>query len=155
MRGTIAFLVTASLLLCFLSCRTNSREKLPEIVSYNFHIRPILSDKCFKCHGPDANKREAGFRLDIDSFAFAPLKETKGAFALVAGNPELSEMFNRVSSDDSSYMMPPPDSHLGVLNEHEKKLVKKWIEQGAKYETHWAFNPPVKAKLPLSMTRNG
>jgi hypothetical protein len=134
----------------FLSCGDNTpgNEKLPDVVSYNFHIRPILSDKCFKCHGPDGNKRQASLRLDIASFAFAPLTETKGAFALVPGKPELSEMFKRMASDDTSYMMPPPDSHLGVLTEREKKLVKKWIEQGAKYETHWAFTPPVKSKLP-------
>ncbi|MES2647741.1 MAG: PSD1 and planctomycete cytochrome C domain-containing protein [Bacteroidota bacterium] len=140
-----------ALLIClFLSCKqqAGNGESLPGSVSYNFHIRPILSDKCFKCHGPDANKREAELRLDIASFAFAPLKETKGAFALVPGSPELSEMLKRVTSTDSSYMMPPPDSHLGALSEYEQELIRKWIKQGAKYETHWAFSAPVKAALP-------
>jgi hypothetical protein len=150
LRLFVLLLITALSFSLFFSCRQQgSGEKLPDVVSYNFHIRPILSDKCFKCHGPDANKREASLRLDIASFAFAPLKETKGAFALVPGSPELSEMFKRISSSDSSYMMPPPDSHLGVLTEHEKELFKKWISQGAKYETHWAFTPPVKAALPV------
>ena len=121
---------------------------MPDVVSYNFHIRPILSDKCFACHGPDGNKRKAGFRLDIEDSAFAPLKETKGALAIVRGKPEQSELFRRITSTDPSYLMPSPESHLTVLNEHEIALIKKWIEQGAKYEKHWAFTPPKKAAVP-------
>ena len=128
--------------------RSESGNHLPETVSYNFHIRPILSDKCFKCHGPDANKRQAGLRLDIADSAFRPLRETKGAFALVAGKPEESELYRRISSVDPDYQMPTPDSHLGVLNEREIALFKKWIRQGAKYESHWAFTPPAKSKVP-------
>src|SRR5689334_20244455 len=144
-------------LLCFIvitvvvisSCFTkNSGDKLPDKISYNFHIRPILSDKCFKCHGPDANKRQAQLRLDIPDSAFAPLKETKGAYALVPGKPDESELYKRISSNDTSYMMPDTDSHLGALNEHEIKLFRKWIEQGAHYETHWAFVQPKKTPLP-------
>jgi hypothetical protein len=131
------------------SCFTKSNaEKLPDKISFNFHIRPILSDKCFKCHGPDASKRQAQFRLDIADSAFAPLKETKGAFALVAGKPGESELYKRISSTDSSYMMPAPESHLGALTDYEIKLIKKWIQQGAKYETHWAFMSPQKIPLP-------
>ena len=126
----------------------NDDNSLPKTVSFNFHIRPVLSDKCFKCHGPDASHRQASLRLDIPDSAYAPLKETKGAFALVPGNPDSSEVYKRISSTDSSYMMPDPDSHLGALSEFEIKLFKKWIEQGAKYEKHWAFTPPVKAELP-------
>lgn len=130
------------------SCRAKSNDALPATISYNFHIRPILSDKCFKCHGPDVNKREAHLRFDIADSAFAPLTETKGAFAIVPGKPEESEMYKRVSSTDSSYQMPVPESHLGVLTTHEVALIKKWIEQGAKYEPHWAFVAPKKATLP-------
>ena len=121
---------------------------VPKTVSYNFHIRPILSDKCFKCHGPDGSHREAGLRLDIPDSAFAPLKETKGAFAIVPGKPEESELYKRISSTDTSYMMPTPESHLGALSEYEVKLFKKWIQQGGKYESHWAFTPPVKTQVP-------
>lgn len=128
--------------------RAADKDSLPEVVSYNFHIRPILSDKCFACHGPDANKRKAGFRLDIEDSAFLPLKETKGALAIVRGKPGQSELFKRISSKDPSYLMPSPESHLSVLNEHEISLIKKWIEQGAKYEKHWAFTAPKKAALP-------
>lgn len=133
------------------SCFNNSHGSLaaPDEVSYNFHIRPILSDKCFKCHGPDANKREAGLRLDIADSAYAPLKETKGAFAIVPGKPEASELYNRISSGDTSVIMPPVDAHLGVLTTYEVKLFKQWIKQGAHYETHWAFTAPKKSALPV------
>ncbi|RXK59906.1 DUF1553 domain-containing protein [Lacibacter luteus] len=132
------------------SCFNNSgnEETLPKNVSYNFHIRPILSDKCFKCHGPDASHREAGLRLDIADSAYAPLLNTKGAFAIVPGKPELSELIKRISSTDSTMVMPTPESHLGSLSEHEIALFKKWIKQGAKYEAHWAFTMPVKIPLP-------
>jgi hypothetical protein len=129
-------------------------DKLPDTVSYNFHIRPILSDKCFKCHGPDANKREAQLRLDIADSAYAPLKETKGAFAIIPGKPDESELYKRISSTDTSYMMPQPDSHLGALTEYEIKLFRRWIQQGGKYETHWAFTAPVKAPLPKVGNKN-
>jgi hypothetical protein len=126
----------------------NQEPALPKTVSYNFHIRPILSDKCFKCHGPDGKQRQAGLRLDIRDSAFKPLRETKGAFAIVPGKPEQSELFKRISSTDSTYMMPTPESHLGALSPYEVKLFKKWIEQGGKYEPHWAFIAPVKPELP-------
>jgi hypothetical protein len=123
-------------------------ETLPDIVSYNFNIRPILSDKCFKCHGPDPSHREAGLRLDIADSAYAPLKNSKGAFAIVPGKPGRSELIKRVTSTDLTYMMPPPDAHLGMLSDYEKKLFTKWIEQGARYQRHWAFTPPVAKPLP-------
>ena len=134
------------------SCMDNhspaDNQDLPDVVSYNFHIRPILSDKCFACHGPDVSKQQAGLRLDIADSAFAPLRETKGAFAIVRGKPEESELYKRISSEDPAYLMPTPESHLTSLNEHEVALFKKWIKQGAKYEKHWAFTPPVKAAIP-------
>ena len=149
------FLITVALLLTtiisWLACMHSNHNlagAIPDRISYNFNIRPILSDKCFKCHGPDINKRQAGLRLDIPDSAFAPLKETKGAFALVAFKPEESEMYKRISSADTSYQMPTPDSHLGVLSVAEIAMFKKWILQGAKYEPHWAFVKPVKAPLP-------
>lgn len=117
-------------------------------ISYNFHIRPILSDKCFVCHGPDANKRAAHLRLDNPESAYAPLKETKGAFAIVPGKPDESEVYKRITSTDPGYQMPAPESHLGLLSENEISLIKKWIQQGARYEKHWAFIIPQKASLP-------
>ena len=149
------FLIVIALLLItivsWIACinaTNNGVHAMPDQVSYNFHIRPILSDKCFKCHGPDINKREAGLRLDLPDSAFAPLKETKGAFALIPFKPEQSELYKRISSSDTGYQMPKPSSHLGVLSAYEIGLFKKWISQGAKYEAHWAYVKPVKGALP-------
>jgi hypothetical protein len=144
------------------SCKDNEPSaydsSIPDTVSYNFNIRPIFSDKCFKCHGPDANKRQAHLRLDIADSAYTALKETKGAYALVPGKPNESELYKRVSSPDTSYSMPPPESHLSALSTYEIQLIKKWIKQGAKYQKHWAFTPPKKIPLPTvsyaSWTKN-
>ena len=122
-------------------------DELPEEVSYNFDIRPILSDKCLACHGPDANKRKAGLRLDIAKEAFKALEENPTAHALVAGKPELSQAFLRITTQDTSQRMPPMDSNL-KLSQREINLIEKWIKQGAKYEKHWAFVAPKKPKLP-------
>lgn len=122
-------------------------DGLPDSVSYNFDIRPILSDKCFSCHGPDANKRKADLRMDDPASAFAALKEHPGAHALVAGKPERSEAFLRISSTDTARVMPPYSSPL-KLTSLEIRLIERWIEQGARYEKHWAFVPPRKTALP-------
>ncbi|MGX5816776.1 PSD1 and planctomycete cytochrome C domain-containing protein [Chitinophaga lutea] len=142
-------LLALAILTAFIACNGGRRtaEKLPEEVDYNFHIRPILSDKCYTCHGPDANKREAGLRLDIRDSAFKALRETPGGFAFVAGKPHQSEAYKRIISDDSSYRMPPPNSNL-QLTEREIRLIEKWIRQGAVYKPHWAFVPPKKPALP-------
>ena len=84
----ITCIITCTLVINACKNSHSDNNALPETVSYNFNIRPILSDKCYACHGPDANKRKAGLRLDIVDSAYAPLKETKGAFALVPGKPE-------------------------------------------------------------------
>jgi hypothetical protein len=146
---TLLFCYAATSLISCFGKKENTDDSLPQTVSYNYHIRPILSDKCFKCHGPDANKRAAHLRLDIADSAYAPLTETSGAFAIIPGKPEASELYKRISSSDESYMMPSPEGHLGVLTPYEIALFKKWIQQGAKYETHWAFTPPQKKTLPV------
>ncbi|MBX2894527.1 MAG: PSD1 domain-containing protein [Cyclobacteriaceae bacterium] len=116
-------------------------------VDYNLHIRPILSDRCFKCHGPDANQRKANLRLDTPEGALAALKDNPAAHAITPGEPDQSEVFLRISTSDTSVLMPPPNSNLS-LNAAEIVLIKKWIEQGAKYKPHWAFIPPKKHPLP-------
>ncbi|MCK6693093.1 MAG: hypothetical protein L6Q97_13470, partial [Thermoanaerobaculia bacterium] len=133
-------------------------EKLPEKVDFNWHIRPILSDRCFACHGPDENKRQAGLRLDTKEGAFAPLPHTqdstpsqqpskqqpsnhKPRFAIVPGHPEQSELVRRIYSTHPDSVMPVPESHL-TLSDFEKKLLVRWIEQGAPWKEHWAFIPP-------------
>lgn len=107
-----------------------------EKISYNFEIRPILSDKCFFCHGPDIKNNKAKLRLDTEEGAFRALK--KGRHPIVKGSPEKSEIWKRMITDDEDDLMPPPDSNLS-LSDNEKALIKKWIEQGAEYEGHWAF----------------
>ncbi len=120
-------------------------------VSYAFDVRPILSDKCFACHGPDAGKREAGLRLDTAEGAFAPLKDSAGS-AIVPGDPETSAAWKRIVSDDPEITMPPPSSHL-TLNGEEKEVLRRWIEQGAKYEPHWAFQP-LPDTVPIPETKD-
>jgi len=145
--------------LCFVSsCRSSGEGgiqemPIPDEVSYNLHIRPILSDNCFACHGPDANKREAGLRLDLAEEAYSSLKENPEAHAIVPGDPKSSEAFLRIINEDKSLMMPPPESNL-QLTDREVKLIRKWIEQGAEFESHWAFTPPVKADLPQIKDEN-
>ncbi|MCF1752713.1 PSD1 and planctomycete cytochrome C domain-containing protein [Mariniradius sediminis] len=135
-----------------LACNSNNSSSeldlgSDEQLSYNFHIRPILSDKCFACHGPDANKREAGLRLDLADAAFAALKENPGKFAIVPSDLEKSEVYHRIISQDPNTQMPPPESNL-ALTQEEIELIKRWIKEGAQYEPHWAFVPPKKAPLP-------
>ncbi len=148
--GIRAFLtsgVAAGMLMACSGTAVSEEEAIPTDVSYNFDIRPILSDKCFICHGPDANKREAGLRLDIPEEAYKSLADNPGAHALVPGAPSQSQVFLRISSADSTWRMPPAESNL-VLSAREIALIEKWIEQGARYEAHWAFVPPREQPLP-------
>jgi mono/diheme cytochrome c family protein len=115
-------------------------------VSFNHDIRPILSDKCFACHGPDANKRQAGLRLDIRDVATRPLES--GETAIVSGKATMSELLKRVSSADEAEVMPPPESKLGHLTPEQIATVKRWIEEGAEYQGHWSFLPVAEVPLP-------
>jgi hypothetical protein len=114
-------------------------------VRFNRDIRPIFSETCFNCHGPDEHSREADLRLDTAEGAFGALEE--GGFAIAPGDLEKSDAWGRIISDDPDLLMPPPDSHF-VLSDRQKATVKQWIEEGAKYEEHWAFVAPVKSEMP-------
>lgn len=116
-------------------------------VDFNYYVKPILSDKCFACHGPDVKKRQAEFRLDTEEGAFQALKSDAHNFAIVRGNPDSSYLIKRIFSDDPLFRMPPVESNL-TLTESEKNILRKWIEQGAEYKPHWAFIPPSKPELP-------
>jgi hypothetical protein len=142
--------VTSILFLIILfiySCKDKNSEEMPQTISYNTHIRPILSDKCFKCHGPDENKRISGYRLDTPEGAFALLKDQKNKYGIVKGHPETSDVYARIMSTDPDYVMPTPESNL-KLTLREKELIKKWIEQGAEYQQHWAFIPLKASEVP-------
>jgi Protein of unknown function (DUF1553)/Protein of unknown function (DUF1549)/Planctomycete cytochrome C len=117
-----------------------------EKVTFNRDIRPILSDKCIGCHGPDAKHREAGLRLDIAEAAYAPLTESQG-FAIVPGKPEESLILKRIDSKDRSEVMPPPKSHKTV-NQAERHLFERWIREGAVYQPHWAYTPLLRPDVP-------
>jgi len=122
-------------------------DNLPERLDYNLHVKPVLSDKCFSCHGPDKAKQKAGLRLDVQSSAFADLKESPGKVAIDPGDLRGSELFHRIMSSDPEYRMPSIESHLS-LSSKEKAILIKWIKQGAEYKPHWAFVKPVKPEVP-------
>ncbi|MEM1119431.1 MAG: DUF1553 domain-containing protein, partial [Bacteroidota bacterium] len=128
---------------------------LPEKVDFNYHIKPILSDRCYKCHGPDANQRQADYRMDMAETAFRETwgENSQASTNLTAGNLGKSEVFHRIISDEAEYMMPPPESNLNLTN-REKALIARWIEQGAEYKPHWSFVPPKKEALPTVETEN-
>jgi mono/diheme cytochrome c family protein len=114
-------------------------------IDFDREIRPILSDKCFKCHGPDARERKGGLRLDTPEGTFGEAES--GGRAVVPGNLEESELYWRITSDDDLDRMPPPKSGKTLKAEEIGKL-KAWIEQGAPYQRHWAFVAPVRPALP-------
>ncbi|MEE2948048.1 MAG: PSD1 and planctomycete cytochrome C domain-containing protein [Verrucomicrobiota bacterium] len=113
-------------------------------IQFNRDIRPILSDHCFACHGPDANHRKAGLRLDIREGAVADLDDYS---AVVPGAPAKSELLARITTSDDEDLMPPPKTGK-PLTDGEKKLLRDWIAQGAEYEAHWAYLPPKRPALP-------
>ncbi len=121
--------------------------QLDETVDFNFHVKPILSDKCFQCHGPDKAQQQAGLRLDLAQSAYSELPESPGKFAIKPGSLNKSELFHRITSGDPHYLMPLPESNL-QLTAHEKAILIKWIEQKALYKPHWAFIKPEKVDIP-------
>ncbi len=114
----------------------------PEKISFNEHIRPILSENCFACHGPDSGNREAGLRLDRAAAATAELDS--GMRAIVPQEVDESELIARIISDDPDSVMPPPWAKIGRLSAEQVELLTRWIREGAAYEPHWAFVAPTK-----------
>jgi hypothetical protein len=115
-----------------------------EDIAFNRDIRPILSENCFSCHGSDEKARKAKLRLDLSDEA---TREHKNGTPIVAGNLKKSTVWERIHSTDEDEVMPPPKSHL-ALTPSDKAKIKAWIEQGAKYEEHWAFVAPQRPALP-------
>ena len=103
-----------------------------DAIDYSRDIRPILSDKCFRCHGPDAETRQADLRLDT--------REGLASKVLASGKPDHSEIITRIFSADDDLRMPPPDSNLS-LSADQKELLKRWITEGAPFAEHWSFQP--------------
>ena len=121
-------------------------QNLPEKIDFNYHVKPILSDKCFACHGPDMANQKAGLRLDIEENAYEAIKGS-GKHPIVPGKPEKSEIVTRILSDDSEIKMPPPEFKV-ELTKKEIAVLTKWVEQGAEYKPHWSFIKPKKVELP-------
>ncbi len=133
-----------ALALTIASCVAGAGE-----VRFNRDIRPILSDKCFKCHGPDANHRKADLRLDTLEGALADLGDYA---AVVPGAPGKSELIARITTGDEDDVMPPPDTGK-TLSDDEKKLFRDWIAEGGEYEAHWAYIPPKRPSMPTVSAR--
>ncbi len=121
----------------------------PPAVEFNRDIRPILSDVCFTCHGPDSTKRKAGLRLDTEEGAKIKRRRRQ---AFVPGKPEQSEAFLRIVSADETEQMPPPGAHR-KLTPRQIELVRRWIEQGARWQKHWALLPPSRPQPPSVKSR--
>jgi len=119
---------------------------VPDKPRFNRDIRPILSNNCFYCHGPDDKKREAELRLDTREGA---IKETEGVRAVVPGRPDESELLKRIGTHDKDELMPPPKSKKPRVTEEQVATLRRWIEQGAEYEGHWAFLPLKTAPPPV------
>ena len=117
-------------------------------VEFNRDIRPILSDKCFTCHGPDAGNRKTKLRFDIESGAKIEL--SSGRFSIVPGNPAKSELYRRISADNQAVRMPPAYAGKEPLTAHEIDLIQNWIAQGARWQAHWSFIPPRRPQIPTS-----
>ncbi len=134
------------LLLSLLTGRLlGAAEPLPAVVEFNRDIRPILSDNCFQCHGPDRARRKADLRLDTEAGAFA---DRDGSRALVPGDPDKSELLRRVATDNPRERMPPAKSGRR-LTERQIHLLRRWIEQGAKWQAHWSLIAPKRPLLPV------
>ena len=127
----------------FLSLSAVSAE-----VSFNNDIRPLLSNTCYRCHGPDEDERKGELRLDTREGAIA---DRKGSSAIVPGDLDASELIYRITTDDADDVMPPPKAGKRFTPE-EVALMKQWVAEGAKYETHWSYSKPVKPALPSDVT---
>jgi len=126
-------------LLSLSMCAEKHTPPLPELVDYNFDVKPILVQKCYLCHGPDSGSRKGGLRLDTFEGATAALKE--GGKAISPGHPSGSKLLERINNKDPELVMPPPDTKQS-LTAREIAVLTKWIEQGADWKPHWSFIPP-------------
>jgi hypothetical protein len=128
---------------CLIASQTSAADSM---VDFNFEVRPLLSDRCYRCHGPDAGSRKGKLRLDTRDGA---LKKLEDGWAVVKpGDPDKSELIRRLFTDNEDDLMPPADSHL-TLTAAEKDLLKRWIAEGAEFKPHWAFLPVQSFVPPL------
>ena len=121
-------------------------SSIPENIDFNFHVKPIISDKCFACHGPDEKKRAANLRLDTEEGLYQ-LSEDLSSYVINKENPEKSELLRRIFHENKSISMPPPESNL-ILTDHEKSILEKWIIEGAQWKKHWSYIKPILPSVP-------
>lgn len=121
-------------------------SSIPENIDFNFHVKPIISDKCFACHGPDEKKRAANLRLDTEEGLYQ-LTEDLSSYVINKENPEKSELLRRIFHENKSISMPPPESNL-ILTDHEKSILEKWIIEGAEWKKHWSYIKPILPSVP-------
>jgi hypothetical protein len=122
-------------------------KKLPKEINFNRHVKPILSDKCYLCHGPDKAKISAGLQLHSPDLAYKESENNPGKYTIVPGNASKSLLVARILSDDPEIVMPDPESHL-FLTDYEKAMLVRWVEEGAEYKDHWAFIAPAEQNPP-------
>jgi mono/diheme cytochrome c family protein len=127
-----------------------TRSAAGQDVDFNRDVRPILSDHCFQCHGPDAKNRQAELRLDREEDAFA--KRDKPA--IVRGKPAESELVRRITSSDPDERMPPAEANK-PLSPPQIEVLQRWVEQGARWQKHWSLIPPVRPALPMLPVAGG
>lgn len=137
----------ALFLLAACSQSLSDPSDLPATVDYNWHIKPILSDRCYKCHGPDDQVRKAELRLDTREGAYGTSREDSTVQIITPGNATSSLLMKHITSEDPKRRMPPPESNLS-LSQREIALIHQWIDQGAAWKPHWAFIPPAEPILP-------
>jgi Protein of unknown function (DUF1553)/Protein of unknown function (DUF1549)/Concanavalin A-like lectin/glucanases superfamily/Planctomycete cytochrome C len=146
-RASVAWVLLALPLALGTDCLRGASVQTPERVDFNFQIRPLLSDRCFKCHGPDEKSRKAKLRLDVAEVAYALRDAETGKRAISPGRPLESEVYRRITASDPDDIMPPPKSGLSLRTE-DKELIRRWIEQGAEYKAHWSFIPVQAQAVP-------
>lgn len=134
---------SALVLACFATLLASASA---EEVSFQQDVLPLLADRCFNCHGPDGSNREADLRLDLEDQAKA---DRGGYSAIVPHDPESSEAFQRIISDDEALAMPPAYSHRKSFSKPEVEMLRKWIESGAKWDKHWAFEKIERPQVPV------
>ena len=139
--------ITLVLLVCWATSGTAQAQatKSPSI-DFNRDIRPILSDRCFQCHGPNEASRQGDFRLDLQSSAFG--KTSSGAHPITPGKPANSAILKKLLTEDEQERMPPADSGKPPLTATQVELIRNWIAQGAPYQKHWAFVAPQRPAVP-------
>ena len=147
MKQTLGFILLVS---CLLPAAAVAAE--PGQVDFNQHVRAILSDRCYKCHGPDSENRQAELRFDSRQDALQARAES-GLMVIQRGKPTRSEFYRRISSTDPDVQMPPPGSKL-ELTPSEIEVLGRWIKQGAPWDDHWSFLPPAEIALP-AVTQQG